>query len=95
MIAGEPVWDVPVEQVGEFEGTPLFAEVGVAAPYPALYVPLADDSWQRLEPAAPPDVTDDIQGLPQGQPGIDPTGDPTGTTGRQKSMEIGTGFSPE
>ena len=55
IIAGEPVIDPVVERVGEFEGTPLFAEVNTMPPYNALYVPLEDDYWQMLEeaPAAP------------------------------------------
>ncbi|MDX1675134.1 MAG: hypothetical protein R3314_10105 [Longimicrobiales bacterium] len=55
IVAGEPVIDPVVERVGEFEGTPLFAEVNTMPPYDALYVPLEDDYWQMLEeaPAAP------------------------------------------
>lgn len=58
IIVGPPMWDPMVEHVGEFEGTPLYAEAGVAPPYSSLFVPLGDDYWQRLEPStAPPTPT--------------------------------------
>lgn len=51
ILAGEPVYDPMVEPAGEFEGTPLYTEVGVTAPR-ELYIPLGGDYWQRLERAA-------------------------------------------
>lgn len=54
IIAGEPVFDPAVEHVGEFEGTPLYAEVAVTPPYAGLYIPVGDDYWQRLEPSSAP-----------------------------------------
>lgn len=64
IIAGEPVWDPAVEHVGEFEGTPLYAEVAVTPPYRGLYIPLGDDYWQRLEPSsAPPAPTPEDTGV--------------------------------
>lgn len=61
IMVGEPVFDPAVEYVGEYQGTPLYAEVGVAPPYDGLYIPLEGDLWQRLESssAATPDTTED------------------------------------
>lgn len=58
LVAGEPVIDPVVERVGEFEGTPLYAEVNVSPPYNELFVPLEDDYWQMLEegPMEPSDT---------------------------------------
>lgn len=60
ILTGEPVYDPTVEHVGEFEGTPLYANLGVTPPYSALYIPLDMDYWQRLEPvgASPMPETD-------------------------------------
>ena len=60
VVAGEPVIDPIVERVGEFEGTPLYAEVNTAPPYNALYIPLEDDYWQLLEegPDVPVEIDD-------------------------------------
>lgn len=55
IMVGEPVYDPIVERVGEFEGTPLYARVGVAAPA-ALYIPVGGNYWQRLEPTTAPSV---------------------------------------
>ena len=54
IIAGEPTIDPVVERVGEFEGTPLFAEVNTNPPYNELFIPLEDDYWQLLEEGPPP-----------------------------------------
>lgn len=58
LIAGEPVIDPVVERVGEFEGTPLYAEVNTMEPYNELFIPLEHDYWQLLEegPAVPGDT---------------------------------------
>lgn len=67
LVAGEPVIDPAVERVGEFEGTPLFAEVNTAQPYNELFVPLENDYWQMLEegPVEARDTApaDTLQGL--------------------------------
>ena len=90
IISGEPVFDPAVEQVGEYQGTPLFAEPNVAPPRSRLFVPLGDDYWQMLEPVTPADVTDDaIEGLPRGVPGVEPTGDPTDTGGAAEDGAVG------
>lgn len=52
-----PVIDPVVERVGQFEGTPLYADVNTAPPYDELFVPLANDYWQLLE-EGPTGVTD-------------------------------------
>ncbi len=63
IVAGEPIFDPAVEYVGEFEGTPLYADVGVSPPYDALYVPLENDYWQLLEEGrALPDTIGDTTG---------------------------------
>ncbi|MFP4623373.1 MAG: hypothetical protein ACLFRX_04270 [Gemmatimonadota bacterium] len=54
ILAGEPVFDPAVVYVGEFEGTPLYAEVGEASPHDALFIPLENDYWQLLEPGTAP-----------------------------------------
>lgn len=59
ILAGEPVIDPVVERVGEFEGTPLYAEVNVSPPYNELFVPLENDYWQMLEEGPTP-ATDTI-----------------------------------
>lgn len=53
ILAGEPVYDPAVEYAGEFEGTPLYAEVGVASPG-ELFIPVGDDYWQMLEATTAP-----------------------------------------
>jgi hypothetical protein len=54
IVAGEPIFDPDVTYVGEFEGTPLYAEVGVSSPYNGLYIPLENDYWQFLEEGGVP-----------------------------------------
>ena len=77
IVAGEPVIDPAVERVGEFEGTPLYAEVNTAPPYNALYVPLEDDYWQLLEEG--PDVPVE----PADTAGMD-------TTDRMEAVDVDT-----
>ncbi|MGK7312521.1 MAG: hypothetical protein ACN0LA_09825 [Candidatus Longimicrobiales bacterium M2_2A_002] len=79
IVAGEPVIGPVVERVGEFEGTPLYAETNTAPPYNALYVPLENDYWQLLEEGP------DVPGEPGDTAALDTTGrveavdvDPTG-----------------
>lgn len=62
IVAGEPVIDPVVERVGEFEGTPLYAEVNTMQPHNELFVPLEHDYWQLLEEGPP------------AEPGLDPEG---------------------
>lgn len=61
IVVGEPIYDPIVEYVGEFDGTPLYAEVNVAPPYTQLFIPLDMDYWQLLEPAttSPQPATED------------------------------------
>ena len=64
--AGEPVIDPVVEKVGEFEGTPLYAEVNTMPPYDALYVPLEDDYWQLLAEGATAPTAGPMDTVPEG-----------------------------
>ncbi|MFO7894114.1 MAG: hypothetical protein R6U63_10280 [Longimicrobiales bacterium] len=64
--AGEPVIDPVVERVGEFEGTPLYAEVNVSPPYNELFVPLENDYWQLLEEGATTPTTGPMDTVPEG-----------------------------
>lgn len=63
--AGEPVIDPVVERVGEFEGTPLYAEVNVSPPYNELFVPLEDDYWQLLEEGATSPTAEPMDTVPE------------------------------
>lgn len=82
ILQGEPVSDPGVERVGEFQGMPLYAEVGVTPPYNELFIPLEDDQWQMLQEASPATpATGAGDEVPQGAGGVDPVGDPTDTGG--------------
>lgn len=61
IVVGAPMFDPMVEYVGEFEGTPLYAEIGATTPS-ALYIPVGGDRWQRLEPAPPPPAGEERDG---------------------------------
>ena len=50
ILSGEPLFDPAVERVGEYQGTPLYAEVNTAQPYSELFIPLENDLWQMLVP---------------------------------------------
>lgn len=65
-----PLDALQVTHAGEFEGTPLYAEVGVAAPFSKLFIPLEDDYWQMLTPGqrTGPDT---VRNRPVGVPGVD------------------------
>lgn len=63
--AGEPVIDPVVERVGEFEGTPLYAEVNVSPPYNELFVPLENDYWQLLEEGATSPTAEPMDTVPE------------------------------
>lgn len=80
LITGEPVYDPAVERVGEYQGTLLYAEVGTARPYGALFIPLENDLWQMLTPASE-EFPDSAWGESRGTPGIEPVDDPTGGDG--------------
>jgi hypothetical protein len=50
VIVGPPVYEpLALERVGDFEGTPLYAERGVASPQRRLYIPVGGGYWQMLE----------------------------------------------
>lgn len=76
LLTGEPMYDIPVAPVGEFEGMTLFAETGVTGPHSELFIPLEDDYWQRLTPTGPAGPDEGDPDVPQGTGGIDQTGDP-------------------
>lgn len=80
LITGEPIYDPAVERVGEYQGTPLYAEVGTARPYTRLFIPLENDLWQMLSPASD-EVPDTAWGESRGTPGVEPVGEPTGGDG--------------
>lgn len=80
VVVGEPIFDPAVEHVGDFEATPLYAEVNGTPPYAALYIPLEDDYWQRLGPGPPGNGAAAPEEWPEGAEGVSPTGDPTGAT---------------
>jgi hypothetical protein len=76
----EPIFDPAVAYVGEFEGTPLYAEVNMSPPYSKLFIPLENDYWQVLEQGRGTGP-DSLAGIPRGVEGIDPVGDPTDAGG--------------
>lgn len=80
LLTGEPVYDPAVEHVGEYQGTPLYAEVGTAAPYRELFIPLENDYWQMLTPATEPGE-DTVTAPSRGVPGVEGEGNPTGGAG--------------
>lgn len=50
VIVGPPVYEpLALTQVGEFEGTPLYGERGVASPPRRVYIPVGGGYWQMLE----------------------------------------------
>jgi hypothetical protein len=72
-MVGPPVFEpLALEQVGEFEGTPLYAEPGTVPPFQRLYIPIGSGYWQmldRVETADPvepadPDVQPGTEGVP-------------------------------
>lgn len=74
-LSGEPIYDPAVEYVGEYQGTPLYADVNTMQPYSELFIPLENDLWQMLVPE-PANLADTLPGEMRGVPGIDPVGDP-------------------
>lgn len=76
VMVGPPVYEpLALTRVGEFEGTPLYGERGVASPARRIYIPVGGGYWQMLERGqpieqgeVPPD--DDLP------PGPDPELDP-------------------
>lgn len=75
VIVGPPVYDpLALTHVGDFEGTPLYAERGVASPPRRLYIPVGGRYWQMLERGqgvAPVDSPADTAVQP-GTEGIEP-----------------------
>jgi hypothetical protein len=75
VVTGPPVYEpLTLEQVGEFEGTPLYRERGVATPPRRMYVPVGSGYWQLLErgqPEAPVDTPPDVDVQP-GTEGVEP-----------------------
>jgi hypothetical protein len=77
VIVGPPVYEpLALHQVGDFEGTPLYAERGVASPPRRVYIPVGGGYWQMLErveglsPADPAEAMDgDVQ---PGTEGVEP-----------------------
>lgn len=75
VIVGPPVYDpLALERVGDFEGTPLYGEQGVATPHRRLYIPVGGGYWQMLErvdtpgPGQPPPEGD----VQPGTEGVEP-----------------------
>jgi hypothetical protein len=78
---GPPVYEpLALTHVGEFEGTPLYAERATASPQRRFFVPVGGGYWQMLErmdlmdpPAPGADVPAGVEGIdPEGDPGVDP-----------------------
>jgi hypothetical protein len=75
VMVGPPVYDpLALTRVGDFQGTPLYAERGVASPPSRLYIPVGGGYWQMLERGegvapgeSPPEV--DVQ---PGTEGVEP-----------------------
>lgn len=81
ILAGEPIYDPAVEYVGEYEGTPLYADVNTAQPYRELFIPLEHDYWQMLQPTQQPGETETFEAPMQELPGEVPEAAPGGATG--------------
>ncbi len=77
VMVGPPVYEpLALTQVGNFEGTPLYAERGVAEPQRRLYIPVGGGYWQMLERGQAIDPAEAPGDVPGGVPGLDPVGDP-------------------
>lgn len=77
VIVGPPVYEpLALHQVGEFEGTPLYGERGVATPQRRLYIPVGGGYWQmleRVEGMGPGDPAEALDGDVQpGTEGVQP-----------------------
>lgn len=72
VMVGPPVYEpLALTHVGEFEGTPLYAERGVATPQRRLYIPVGGGYWQMLERVATMDPSQAIEADPEIQPGTE------------------------
>jgi hypothetical protein len=78
VIVGPPVYEpLALTRVGEFEGTPLYAERSVASPQRRLYIPVGGGYWQMLErgeaaaPATPADAPPE-EAVQPGTEGVEP-----------------------
>jgi hypothetical protein len=75
VITGPPVYEpLALTPAGDFEGTPLYGERGVAPPPRRLYVPVGGGYWQMLErgqPETPVDTPPDMDVQP-GTEGVEP-----------------------
>jgi hypothetical protein len=75
VIVGPPVYNpAALTRVGDFEGTPLYAQRGVASPQRRMFIPVGGGYWQMLErgeavTSAEPPSDGDIQ---PGTEGIEP-----------------------
>lgn len=71
-IVGPPVYEpVALAHIGEFEGTPLYAERGVATPPRRIYIPVGGGYWQMLERIATMDPSEATEADPELQPGTE------------------------
>jgi hypothetical protein len=69
-VVGPPVFEpMALEHVGEFEGTPLYAERGTVSPPQRLYIPTGAGYWQMLERADPLEPEEPVN--PEIQPGTE------------------------
>lgn len=72
VLVGPPVFEpLALTRIGEFEGTPLYAERGVAAPQRRLYIPVGGGYWQMLERAETLDPTRATESDPEIQSGTE------------------------
>jgi hypothetical protein len=81
---GPPVHDLlELTHVGEFEGTPLYAERAATGPHQRLFVPVGGGYWQTLEQVERIDPAsldpEDVPGMEGVDPGEGPVVDPQGT----------------
>lgn len=72
-MVGPPVFEpVALTRVGEFEGTPLYAERAVASPPRRLFIPVGGGYWQMLEYVAGREPATPMEGVePEIQPGTE------------------------
>jgi hypothetical protein len=68
VMVGPPVYEpLALTRVGDFQGTPLYAERGVASPPRRIYIPVGGGYWQMLEQGqavAPADTATDMGPVP-------------------------------
>jgi hypothetical protein len=72
VVVGPPVYEpLALMHIGDFEGTPLYAERGVASPQRRLYIPVGGGYWQMLERVETMDPSQAIEVDPEIQPGTE------------------------